>query len=62
MENERRRPRPTRASGDPEDAGNPLDNVRDELEDLLSAADDALQTLGVSPEDYLAQNRQRGGQ
>ena len=65
MTQERQRPYPTRPALGRGDGGpgESLDAIRNELENIMDAADHALQSIGpVDAEDYLSQNRQRGGQ
>jgi hypothetical protein len=56
-------PRPTAGGGDESCGGEGLEKVRDALDGILAEADRILDNLRpVNAEEYLQQNRQRGGQ
>jgi hypothetical protein len=56
-------PRPTAGGGDEPCGGEGLETVRDALDGILAEADRILDNLRpVNAEEYLQQNRQRGGQ
>jgi len=56
-------PRPGSGGGDPMCGGDGIEQVRDALDGILAEADRILDNLRpVNAEEYLQQNRQRGGQ
>lgn len=63
MERERTLPRPVAGGGGTEPDGGSLDDVRSATAGILDAADRILDSIRpLNAEDYLQQNRQRGGQ
>jgi hypothetical protein len=63
MERELVRPRPATASGGDPGPGDGVEQTRAALDDILAEADRILDGLRpVNAEEYLQQNRQRGGQ
>jgi hypothetical protein len=63
MERERTIARPAAGGGGPAPEGDVVEQVRNEADGILSAADRILDSLKpLNAEDYLLQNRQRGGQ
>ena len=57
------RPRPLGGSGDGGECGTGLDELRTSLDGILAEADRILDGLKpINAEEYLQQNRQRGGQ
>ena len=57
------RPRPVGGSGDGGGCGTGLDELRTSLDGILAEADRILDGLKpINAEEYLQQNRQRGGQ
>jgi hypothetical protein len=63
MERELQRQRTAGGGGGPECGGEGLEQVRAALDDILAEADRILDNLRpVNAEEYLQQNRQRGGQ
>jgi hypothetical protein len=64
MEQQLTIPRPTRTGGDPLDGcGDALEQTRANLDGILAEADRILDGLRpINAEEYLQQNRQRGGE
>jgi hypothetical protein len=63
MERELVRPRPATAGGGDPGSGECVEQTRAALDDILAEADRILDGLRpVNAEEYLQQNRQRGGQ
>ena len=63
MEQTRTLPRPTAGTGDELCGGEGLEQLRTGLDGILSEADRILDGLRpINAEEYLQQNRQRGGQ
>jgi hypothetical protein len=63
MERELQVQRPPVAGGGPGPDGGDLDRIRAEADGILDAADRILDSIRpLNAEDYLQQNRQRGGQ
>jgi hypothetical protein len=63
MERERQMQRPPRTGGGPDPDAPALDEVRLQAAGILDAADRILDSIRpLNAEDYLQQNRQRGGQ
>lgn len=63
MEQQLMRPRPVGGSGDPLGGGEGVEQVRANLDGILAEADRILDGLRpINAEEYLQQNRQRGGE
>lgn len=63
MEQQLTRPRPGGGAGDPLAGGDGLDEMRVNLDGILAEADRILDGLRpINAEEYLQQNRQRGGE
>ena len=63
MERELERQRSASPGGGPDGAGNSVEQVRASMEAILAEADRVLDGLRpINAEEYLQQNRQRGGE